>query len=53
MTACGGIHPDRVIPVVLDCGTNNKELLNDPLYMGNRHERVSGEEYDNFVDRFV
>lgn len=53
MTACGGIHPDRVIPVVLDCGTNNRELLNDPLYMGNRHERVSGEEYDNFVDRFV
>lgn len=53
MTACGGIHPDRVIPVVLDCGTNNKELLNDPLYMGNRHERVTGEEYDNFIDRFV
>lgn len=53
MTACGGIHPDRVIPVVLDCGTNNERLLNDPLYMGNRHERVRGEEYDNFVHRFV
>lgn len=53
MTACGGIHPDRVIPVVLDCGTDNQELLNDPLYMGNRHERVRGEEYDNFVDRFI
>jgi len=53
MTACGGIHPDRVIPVVLDCGTDNEGLLNDPLYMGNRHERVRGEEYDNYVHRFV
>lgn len=53
MTACGGIHPDRVIPIVIDCGTNNKELLNDPLYLGNRHERVRGEEYDNFIDRMV
>lgn len=53
MTACGGIHPDRVIPIVIDCGTNNKELLNDPLYMGNRHARVRGEEYDNFIDRMV
>lgn len=53
MTACGGVHPDRTIPVVLDCGTDNEGLLNDPLYMGNRHERVRGEEYDNFVNRFV
>lgn len=53
MTACAGIHPDRVIPVVLDCGTNNRKMLDDPLYLGNRHERVQGEEYDNFVGRFI
>lgn len=53
MTACGGVHPDRVLPVVLDTGTDNEELLNDPLYMGNRHRRVRGERYDNFVDSFM
>lgn len=53
MTACGGVHPDRVIPVVLDCGTNNEKLLKDPLYMGNRHPRIRGKQYDEFVDNFV
>lgn len=53
MTACGGVSPDRVIPVVLDTGTDNQELLNDPLYMGNRHPRIRGEEYDEFIDKFM
>ncbi|KAI9371702.1 hypothetical protein BJX61DRAFT_548126 [Aspergillus egyptiacus] len=52
-TACAGIHPSRQLPVVLDCGTNNKELLNDELYLGLRQPRVRGEEYDRFVDNFV
>jgi malate dehydrogenase (oxaloacetate-decarboxylating) len=51
--AAAGIHPRRVIPVVLDVGTDNLDLLNDPLYLGNRHSRVRGECYDEFVDRFV
>lgn len=50
---CAGIHPHRTLPVVLDCGTNNKDLLNDELYLGNRHERVRGEKYDQFVDHFI
>lgn len=53
MTVCGGVHPNRVIPVVLDCGTDNESLLNDPLYMGNRHKRIRGEQYNEFVDKFV
>lgn len=53
MTACGGVSPDRVIPVVLDTGTDNQELLNDPLYMGNRHPRIRGEQYDEFIDKFM
>lgn len=52
-TLCAGIHPQRTLPVVLDCGTNNKELLEDDLYLGNRHERVRGEKYDKFVDAFI
>jgi malate dehydrogenase (oxaloacetate-decarboxylating) len=52
-TLFGGIHPARVLPVHLDVGTNNKELLNDPLYLGWRHERIRGKEYDEFVDSFV
>jgi malate dehydrogenase (oxaloacetate-decarboxylating) len=51
--AAAGTHPRRVIPVVLDVGTDNLDLLNDPLYLGNRHPRVRGERYDEFVDRFV
>lgn len=52
-TICAGIHPNRVLPVVLDCGTDNEKLLNDPLYLGLREKRVRGEVYDNFVDTFV
>lgn len=52
-TAAAGINPNRVIPVVLDMGTNRDSLLNDPLYVGNRHTRVCGNEYDEFIDTFV
>lgn len=52
-TLCAGIHPNRVLPVVLDCGTDNEDLLNDPLYLGLREKRVRGEKYDEFVDTFV
>ncbi len=52
-TAGAGIDPARVIPVVLDVGTNNEELLNDPDYLGNRHSRLRGERYDGFIDAFV
>jgi malate dehydrogenase (oxaloacetate-decarboxylating) len=53
MTLCAGIHPGRVIPVCLDVGTNNKKLITDDLYMGNRISRVRGEEYDAFVEKFI
>ena len=49
----GGIHPSRTLPIVLDVGTNNPERLRDPEYLGWRHERVRGQEYLDFVDRFV
>ncbi|MFB5268983.1 NAD-dependent malic enzyme [Paenibacillus enshidis] len=52
-TAAAGIHPGRVLPVVLDVGTNNEKLLADPLYIGNRHHRVRGEQYHQFIDSFV
>ncbi len=52
-TLFGGIHPARTLPVFLDVGTNNLEHLNDPHYMGWRHERITGDEYFDFVDRFV
>ena len=52
-TACGGIHPATTLPILLDVGTNNEERLRDPLYIGWRHERMSGPEYDEFVDAFV
>ena len=51
--AAAGIHPRRVIPVVLDTGTDNQALLNDPMYLGNRHARVRGARYDQFVDAYV
>jgi malate dehydrogenase (oxaloacetate-decarboxylating)(NADP+) len=51
--ACGGIEPERTLPVVLDVGTENLELLNDPLYPGLLRRRVRGAEYDAFVDEFV
>jgi len=52
-TACGGIHPATTLPIVLDVGTNNRERLDDPLYIGWRHERIAGAEYDAFIDDFV
>lgn len=52
-TLFGGIHPGRALPIMLDVGTNNQKLLNDPLYLGWRHPRVSGEDYIQFVDLFV
>lgn len=52
-TLIGGIHPRRTLPIVLDAGTNNEERLRDHTYLGWRHPRISGAEYDDFVDRFV
>ena len=52
-TLIGGVPPDQTLPVILDVGTNNQERLNDPEYLGWRHERITGEAYDDFVDRFV
>jgi malate dehydrogenase (oxaloacetate-decarboxylating) len=52
-TAAAGIHPGRTIPVIMDAGTNNEGLLNDPYYVGNRHSRVRGEKYDAFIDEYV
>ena len=49
----GGIRPERTLPIVLDVGTNNEERLNDPEYLGWRHERVSGQAYYDFIDQFV
>jgi malate dehydrogenase (oxaloacetate-decarboxylating) len=52
-TAAGGIDPTRVIPVMLDVGTNRESLLTDPMYIGNRHARIRGERYDDFIDAYV
>lgn len=52
-TLIGGIHPERTLPIVLDVGTNNAERLNDPEYLGWRHERITGQAYFDFVDQFV
>lgn len=52
-SACGGISPAYALPVTLDAGTNNQELLNDPMYMGWRHERIRGDDYFEFVDNFI
>jgi len=52
-TLIGGIRPERTLPIVLDVGTNNKERFNDPEYLGWRHERITGQEYFDFVDQFV
>lgn len=53
MTLCAGIHPGRTLPVVLDVGTNNKQLQEDELYMGNQFPRVRGKQYWDFVDKFI
>jgi malate dehydrogenase (oxaloacetate-decarboxylating) len=52
-TAAAGVHPDRVIPVMLDAGTDNEALLNDPVYVGNRHARVRGDRYDALIAAYV
>lgn len=52
-TAAGGVDPARVIPVMLDVGTNRESLLDDPTYIGNRHARVRGERYDAFIEAYV
>jgi malate dehydrogenase (oxaloacetate-decarboxylating) len=52
-TLCGGIEPDETLPILLDVGTNNKDRLADPRYLGWRHERVTGDDYDAFIEKFV
>lgn len=52
-TLCAGIHPATTLPIFLDVGTSNEELLKDPLYIGWRHERVRGQEYDDFIEEFI
>lgn len=51
--ACGGFHPHWCLPMSIDVGTNNASLLNDPLYLGLRHERIRGEAYDAIIDELV
>lgn len=52
-TLIGGIHPSRTLPVILDVGTTNQEMLDDPLYIGWRHQRIRGEEYESFIEQFI
>lgn len=52
-TACGGVDPATTLPLLLDVGTNNQERLDDPLYIGWRNERITGDEYFDFVDRVI
>ncbi len=52
-TLCAGVAPQRTLPIILDVGTDNEDLLRDPLYLGWRHERVRGQEYDDFIEAFV
>lgn len=50
---CGGANPHRLLPIQIDVGTNNEKLLNDPMYLGWRHPRLTGQEYDDMIDRVV
>ena len=52
-SAVGGVMPNLTLPIALDCGTNNQELLDDPAYLGWRHKRISDDEYYEFVDNFI
>ncbi len=52
-TACAGLHPATTLPILLDTGTNNAERINDPLYIGWKHERIRGKDYDDFIEAFV
>ncbi|MPQ29970.1 NAD-dependent malic enzyme [Clostridium estertheticum] len=52
-TVAAGVNPKNALPIVIDSGTNNESLLNDPLYLGNKHKRVTGEKYYDFIDKFV
>lgn len=52
-TACAGVSPAYTLPVALDVGTDNQQLINDPQYMGWRHSRVTGKDYEDFIDAFV
>jgi len=52
-TLCAGIHPATTLPILLDVGTDNEELLNDPLYLGWHHKRIRGQEYDDFIEAFI
>ncbi len=52
-TICGGINPLRTLPILLDAGTDNEQLLNDPFYLGWHHPRITGAQYDEFIDLFV
>ena len=52
-TGCAGIHPEQTLPILLDVGTDNAQRLADPLYIGWRHERVRGAEYDAFIESFI
>ena len=52
-TTCAGVHPATTLPILLDTGTNNLDRINDPLYIGWKHQRIRGQDYDDFIEAFV